>query len=178
MELTDWKSPAKLFLPEPSAPRGFSYPLPLPRPLHPSPPSARKPRAPLVAELAGQQRLHGSGSRVGGEDSPLPRLTFHAHAVIETFVVEAAVVGCAEMFPEVTASSWQHSKHVWSAKPSGSSPPPYRVPLDRRSIMCVAGHALVDHLVCKAPGRNCCWMSWLKSREAGGRDLSLPRWAT
>lgn len=32
---------------------------------------------------------------------------FRAHAVIETFVVEAAVVGCAEMFPEVTASSWQ-----------------------------------------------------------------------
>lgn len=43
---------------------------------------------------------------------PGPRLTFHAHAVIKTFVVEAAVVGCAEMFPEVTATSWQHSEHM------------------------------------------------------------------
>lgn len=53
-----------------------------------------------------------------------PRLTFHAHAVIKTFVVEAAVVGHAEMFPEVAASSWQYSKHMWSVKLSGSSPPP------------------------------------------------------
>lgn len=77
-------------------------------------------RAPFSAELAGQQRLHGSRSKAGGGGS---RLTFHAHAVIETFVVEAAVVGCAEMFPEVTACSWQHSKHMRSAKLSGSSPP-------------------------------------------------------
>lgn len=63
-----------------------------------------------------------------GRALPFPGsgLTFHAHAVVETFVVEAAVVGCAEMFPEVTASSWQHSKHMWSAKLSGSSLPAAR----------------------------------------------------
>lgn len=82
------------------------------------------------------------------------------------------------MFPEVTASSWQHSKHMRSAKLSGSSPPPpYRVPLDRRSIICVAGHALVGHLVCKARAGTAA-VSWMAIPEAGGRDLSLPRWAT
>lgn len=162
-ELTDWKAPAKLFLPEPSAPRGFSNPLLLPWPLHPHPPSARKPCAPLSAELAGQQRLHGSGSRADGGGS---RLTFHAHAVIETFVVEAAVVGCAEMFPEVTASSWQHSKHMRSAKLSGSSPP--------AALQSPTGQEI--HHMCGRPcpsrpsgvqgsGRNCCWMSWMASQR-------------
>lgn len=65
------------------------------------------------------------GARWGGGCPFLePGLTFHAHAVIKTFVVEAAVVGRAEMFPEVAASSWQYSKHMWSAKLSDSSPPP------------------------------------------------------
>lgn len=125
VEQTDWKTLAKLFLPVPSAPRGFSYPLPLPRPfrhIHPLPGN-------LMSHSL-QSWLDNKGFLVPGAlwggGCPLldPRLTFHAHAVIKTFVVEAAVVGCAEMFPEVAASSWQHSKHMWSVKLSGSSPPP------------------------------------------------------
>lgn len=118
-------APAKLFLLEPSVLGGLSYPL-LPQPLHPRPPSARKPRAPLNAELARTTKASWFWEQSRwGRALPFPgsRLTFQAHAVVKTFVVEAAVVGCAEMFPEVTASSWQHSKHMWSAELSGSAPP-------------------------------------------------------
>jgi hypothetical protein len=125
-ELTDWKTPAKLFLLELSVPRGFSYPLPFPQPLHPHPPSAGETPCPTHCGAGWDTKASRFWEQSRwGRALPFPgsRLTFHAHAVVETFVVEAAVVGCAEMFPEVTASSWQHSKHMWSAKLSGSSLP-------------------------------------------------------
>lgn len=51
-------------------------------------------------------------------------LTFHAHAVVKAFVVEAPVVGRAEMLPQVTAGPCRHSKHMWSTTLSGLSLPP------------------------------------------------------
>lgn len=119
----------------------------------------------------------------GGEGAgslPEPGLTFHAHAVIKTFVVEAAVVGRAEMFPEVAASSWQHSRHMWSAKLSGSSPPPRTEShwtgdpsyvwqsMPWCAIWCVSPPP-------SRPGWGHCWISGMKSPEVDGRDVGLPR---
>lgn len=57
-----------------------------------------------------------------GHGRPLGALTFHTHAVVEAFVVEAPVVGRAEMLPQVAARPCRHSTHTWSAELRGPSP--------------------------------------------------------
>lgn len=51
-----------------------------------------------------------------------PWLTFHTHAVVEAFVVEAPVVGRAEVLPQATAGPCRHSEHTRSATLSGPAP--------------------------------------------------------
>lgn len=113
---------AKLFLLMAAAPKGFS---------HPS----------IAAGPSGHLR-HGIVSRLRAEPASehegFPpraprllggvRLTFRTHAVVEAFVVEAPVVGHADVPPQVTAGPCQHSKHTWSAKLSGPAPRPAHGP--------------------------------------------------
>ena len=58
-------------------------------------------------------------------EPPASGLTFHAHAVVKAFVVQASVVGRAEMLPEVAAGPCPHGKHTQSAVPSRPPLPPH-----------------------------------------------------
>lgn len=95
---------------------------------------------------------------LGAQGLPAPGggLTFRTHAVVKAFVVEASVVGRAEMLPQVTAGPCRPSKHSGSAKLSRLPAALPTVPPDRRSIISVAGPCpgRVGHLVRKAPSRN------------------------
>lgn len=70
-------------------------------------------------------RRMGGGKVLGAEGAPASGLTFHAHAVVKAFVVQASVVGRAEMLPEVAAGPCPHGKHMRSAVPSRRPLPPH-----------------------------------------------------
>lgn len=114
------------------------------------------------------------------QGTPAPQecgLTFHTHAIIKAFVVEAAVVGRAEMFPKVTAAPCSHSKcSVSHASPDPPTAEP-AVPLDRRSIISVAGPwpGRVGHLVRKAPYWDHLWMPWPRPPRGGWQRPQLPQ---
>lgn len=105
----------------------------------------------------GKGWFRGSQSMRGPHAPGESRLTFHTHAVVKAFVVEAPVVGRAEMPPQVTAGPCRYSKHSWSAKLRGPSPPPgTRSPRTGDPSSLWQGRALAGwgHLVCKARSRS------------------------
>ena len=123
-------------------------------------------------------RRMGGGKVLGAEGAPASGLTFHAHAVVKAFVVQASVVGRAEMLPEVAAGPCPHGKHMRSAVPSRRPLPPCRADAPCRPIHAPAGQEIhhlhggaapgrVDHLVHKPPSRNHQRMSWPRSPEGG-----------
>lgn len=96
----------------------------------PSPPLPQARQSTLCQEIVSPLSAEPASRRKGGSvilrAQGIPwesRLTFHTHAVVEAFVVEAPVMGRAEMLPQVAAGPCQHSEYTWSAKLSGPSLP-------------------------------------------------------
>lgn len=120
-EFTDWEGTDKAVLAHVFGSRGILPPTPPPQALiHPL--LGKLVPHSVQNQLQEREALWFSehGEPPAKESGP----TFHTHAVIEAFVVEASVVGCAEMLPQVAASPCQHREHAQSAAPSRPSPQP------------------------------------------------------
>lgn len=100
-------------------------------------------------------RLRGLGT----EGAPDVGLTFHTHAVVKAFVVQASVVGRAEVFPEVAAGPCPQGKSTLG-QPRRADPPCalHTLPLDRRYIISMVGPSRAG------------WTIWCARLPAGTTD--------